>query len=235
MMRILMLAVALAFAPAAAAQPEEGELWRVTTLRAAPGELRALIEDVNALKALGYFEAAGRQAPTVMRHSQGDHWDLMLVEPVDALAVHLEEDWSAIEGMADRIAFQEDLFARGPSRETVLPAFAEAGLYHIEMFHALHGREAELLEQRRMENVYLEATGQVTNFVFTGLFGSDVDVFTIGAHASLESFAAPPEGATEALNAAAVAAGFESRGDIGFYLRGLLARHQDTLATAVRP
>jgi len=112
-------------------------------------------------------------------------------------------------------------------------AYAENGFFHIEMFEAAPGKAGELLRQRRMENAYLVATGQPPNMIFRRAAGSDVDVFTIGFHESLESFAAPAPASDEEKEAAARAAGFESRADISFYLRSLISRHHDTLAVKV--
>ena len=98
------------------------------------------------------------------------------------------------------------------------------------MFNAVPGKAGELLEQRRMENVYLNATGQQTNMIFRRAAGSDVDVFTIGFHKNLEAFAAPSDVSDEDKETAAKAAGFKGRSDLSFYLRRLISGHHDTLA-----
>lgn len=238
---------ALTGSPEAAAQePARDTLYMVTTVRAAPGELSAMIDGYRALAAGGYYEAAQRRTPWILRHSQGDHWDLMLVEPVGGYPAFFSEE--RMEAAAEageahgeqlgainvRTAFQEEVFAWGPSPEVLSDGFDTAGLYHIEMFHALPGRLGALIEQREMENVYLGATGQTTNWIFVSSIGSDVDAFTIGTHESLQSFAAGSDMAPEAMEQAAIDAGFEARGEIGFYLRSLISGHHDTLATPVR-
>ena len=101
------------------------------------------------------------------------------------------------------------------------------------MFEAAPGKAAELFGQRRMENAYLSSTGQTPNMIFRRAAGSDVDVFTIGFHKSLEAFAAPASATDEEKEAAATAAGFKGRADISFYLRSLLSGHHDTLAVKV--
>lgn len=95
------------------------------------------------------------------------------------------------------------------------------------------GKSTELLGQRRMENVYLGGTGQTQNMIFRRAAGSDVDVFTIGFHPSLEAFAKPADATPEQKDDAAKAAGFKELADISFYLRSLIASHQDTLAVKV--
>jgi len=143
---------------------------------------------------------------------------------------------SIAESLDDRdalVAFSEDHFAYGPSFTTIQNAFKKNSFFHIEMFEAAAGKAAELLEQRRMENVYLAATGQTTNMIFRRAAGSDVDVFTIGFHQSLETFAAPADVTDEEKDAAAKCAGFKELSDISFYLRSLITGHHDTLAVKV--
>ena len=197
------------------------EIFRVTTLRAAPGQLSELIETVQEYRA----ERRGRAL--AMRHSQGDHWDLMLIEPAGD---NLQEqpDFSA------QSDYQLSFIAEsGASFKGLLHQAEGAGLYHIEMFKARAGQKAALLDQRARENQYLDDTGQPVNVVFTTRLGSDVDVFTLGFHRDWASFGAGPAVTDTEAEAAAREAGFANREDIGLYLRSLLTRHQDTLAVPV--
>jgi hypothetical protein len=84
-----------------------------------------------------------------------------------------------------------------------------------------------------MENNYLVATQRPANLIFETVFGSDVDLFTLGIYPNLAAFAAEPELAPEVFEKAATDAGFRSRSDIGFYLRQFLVGHHDTLATQI--
>ena len=133
----------------------------------------------------------------------------------------------------DAPAFREDLFALGPPIEVLARLFAENDFYHVEMFHALPYQKEKLLAQRRMENDYLSRTGQPVNTIWTGLSGSDVDVFTLGFHRDHAAFAAGSSMTPDEKDAAARAAGFESLDQIAPYLRSLISRHQDTLAVPV--
>ena len=186
----------------AAAQEREGDyLYKVSTARAAPGKLEALLEWADALKESDYFEESGEAFPFIMRHSQGDQWDLMFILPMESWTAYYspsatqkrkqaEEKYGAdFAPGADLFAFDEDHFAYGPPLEEVAREYGENSFFHIEMFHAAPGKEAELTEQRRMENEYLDAIGLTTNMIFRRAAGSDVDVFTIGFHESLEAFA----------------------------------------------
>ena len=238
--------LALAQAPAAAEVAREGDyLYKVTTVRAAPGALEELLAWHAELESSGYNDDAGLSRSLVMRHSQGDQWDLLVITPMQSWAVHFSgaataarqaaaRDHRALLERADSlVAFEEDVFAWGPTWPDVRDAYYDNALYHIEMFAALPGKTRELLEQRRMENVYLATTGLETNMIFRRAAGSDVDVFTIGFHTSLESFAASSGMSETEMEAAARDAGFKDRADLSFYLRSLIGGHHDTLATRV--
>lgn len=192
-------------------------LQRMTLLRAAPGRLLDL---VAAVKGRGL----------VLRHAQGDQWDLMVLAPVAGYA-----ELAAAPPLADAslVAWQEDELVRGPDigrRE----GFADAGLYHIEMFVALAGRRGELVHEREMENAYLAALGRPRSAIFVREFGAAWDAFTIGAYRSWKHFAERDDIAPDRSTAAARAAGFEGDDRIGPYLRSLIQSHHDTLATPVR-
>lgn len=200
---------------------EASEVYRVTLIRAAPGHLPTAIEQARA------YKAEMEDKAVLMRHSQGDHWDLMLLEPAG-------ESPLAAPSFADLADFEESFLASSESTWEEIARRAEpSDLFHIEMFHAAAGREADLLEQRAMENVYLTATEREPNAIFVTTFGSDVDCFTVGFYEDMAHFAASPDLPEEAFEEAARKAGFEARGDIGFHLRRLIVSHQDTLATQV--
>jgi len=240
------LALSSFTASSAIAQELSGDyLYKVSTIRAATGKLSPLLDWIAELKESDYFETAGEHPPFVMRHSQGDQWDLLIISPMEswtsyysASGVDARDEAMAAHGELlapgyDLIAFDEDNFAYGPSLNAVRAAFESNDFYHIEMFKAAPGKAVELFGQREMENVYLSSTGQIPNMIFRRSAGSDVDVFTIGFHKSLEAFAAPASATDEEKEAAAKAAGFKDRSDISFYLRSLLSGHHDTLAVKV--
>jgi len=192
--------------------------YRVTTLRASPGQLETLIEEVKALR------AAQKNDVIILRHSQGDHWDLMLLEPVD----------SSVGEYRPLVDFQLSFIAESTAPFSEIKREAsDNGLYHIEMFHALAGKHDALVDQRLRENDYLRATGQVSNYVFTTVLGSDVDVFTLGFHKDMAAFSKGPSVSDADAELAAKAAGFKNRSDLGYYLRSLLVSHHDTLAVKV--
>jgi hypothetical protein len=212
---VVLLASLAAVGPAApAASPMRGDvLYRATLLRAAPGRLLDLVAALRG------------KAPWIFRHSQGDHWDLMLLAPAGSDAPVAAEE--------TLVAWQEDELVRGPDL-AALPGFAEAGFVHIEMFHALAGKRAELLRQREMENAYLATLGQPQNAIFVRETGASWDAFTIGAYRNLKHYAEAQDNPADKDEAAARGAGFASRSSIGPYLRTLIQDHHDTLAVPVR-
>ena len=192
-------------------------LHRMTLLRAPPGRLLDL---VAAVKGRGL----------VLRHSQGDQWDLMVLAPLPGYA---ELGRAAPVAEPGVVAWQEDELVRGPDLAR-LDGFATAGLYHIEMFVALAGRRDELLREREMENAYLAALGRPRNAIFVREFGGAWDAFTVGAYRSWKHFAERDDIPPDRSMAAARAAGFDGDDRIGPYLRSLIQTHHDTLTTPVR-
>ena len=81
-MRVLLLTIILFstyFSDAAAApNAQEGHyLYRIDLLRATPGLLEPLINQIKT------FQKDASQWPYMMGHSQGEQWDLMLLWPLD--------------------------------------------------------------------------------------------------------------------------------------------------------
>jgi hypothetical protein len=191
--------------------------YRMTLMRAAPGRL---LELVAAVKGRGL----------VLRHAQGDQWDLMVLAPVAGYA-----DLAGAPPLADLalVAWQEDELVRGPDIAH-LDGFAAAGLYHVEMFVALAGRRGDLIHEREMENAYLATLGRPRNAIFVRELGAAWDAFTIGPYRSWKHFAERDDIPPDRSLAAARAAGFDGDDHIGPYLRSLIQSHHDTLATPVR-
>lgn len=192
--------------------------YRISLLRAAPGYLPGLV------KTAGLTD----KNQIVMRHSQGDHWDVMVLAKMDGPSPNNIPDFG------DFADFQHDFVATSSaSWEETHALAAEAEIFHIEMFQAARGQESALLREREMENTYLEETGRRGNQIYETLFGSDVDNFTIGYYKSMVDFATDPDLSDIEYQKAASTAGFKSRSDIGFELRKYIVGHQDTIATKV--
>lgn len=201
------------------AQDAESHLYTTTLLRAAPGDLPRLIEQLKRERT----EAGGDLL--IMRHSQGDHWDLMLLRPHNGLDV---PDYGS------RVHFQHDFVVKSTvGWDSLKSAGANNGLYHLEMFHAKKGSYSDLLKQRQMENGYYHNIGLAGNVIFETVFGSDVDIYTLGFYEDMVDFATQPDQPQSWFDEAARKAGFSDQSELGFSLRRYILKHNDTLASAV--
>jgi hypothetical protein len=245
LIRHLIFAVAAAVSTSASATPApelaparettaDSALYRVLLIRAAPGRLLELIEVYK--REIAVHEAEGSERPYLFRHSQGDQWDLMLLVSLgESTSYSVAGSVDGLSQPADGlVAWREELLVSGPESAVVHGVLEGAGFLHVEMFVALPGKRAELLEQRRMENQFLGAIHRPQNLIFTRAGGASWDLFTLGAYRDLQHFAEPTPVSEDEQARAAVAAGFEGADRIGSYLRTLIANHHDTLAVMVR-
>lgn len=220
------------------------QLYKVKLMRAAPGKL---LEVIELLKAdMASYESYGIEQPYLMRHSQGDQWDLMMIYPIENLSAYYSEAFqNQLQGsnslgktygdaFYERISYQEESIVSGPDKSLFNEWFRQYGYYHVEIFTSLAGKQAELLKEREMENVYLKEINRRPNFIFTKVTGASWDIFTIGYYTGIKDYASSADIPIEEENRAAKVAGFESVYTIGSYLRELLLEHHDTLAGAVR-
>lgn len=240
MKKILLLLLLIFLYTTANAQ---NQLYKVTLLRAKPGELLSLIDLVKIDRA--NHSQLGIEKPYLLRHSQGDHWDLMLIYPIQPLNLYFSEPSKNLRTNAktlekpygdtffDKVSFQEEAIVSGPNLNAFEDAFADYNLFHIEIFTALAGKQTELLKQRQMENDFYSHIGHRPNFIFTKVFGPAWDIFTIGSYKSLQEYADDGGITFEQEDAAAKKAGFDGVNFIGSYLRSLLLEHHDTLANKV--
>jgi hypothetical protein len=232
-----LFAIGLCSAASAADNPY---LYKVTLVQAAPGKLLELI-DLYKQRSAALKDVD--EAPLWMRHSQGDHWDLMLLFPMSSYKEYYEPQRaarrSALSGsLADKfredIAWQEDLFAYGPLLAELRKAFGAGGFFHVEMFVASPDKFADLYKEREMENAYAKALKEPENFIFVRDQGAAWDIFTIGVFRDLKHYAESADVPVKDQEAAAKAAGFEAPSQIGPYLRRFIREHHDTLAVAVK-
>jgi hypothetical protein len=244
-MNILLLAATLAITQAPA---DTSCLYRTQFVQAAPGALLELIDLLKERRAV--YEAAGETPPFMMRHSQGDQWDIMLLHPMGSI-----EDYHAANRTARRqqaaqasnmteaqfqsrlrqlVAWQEDLYVLGPALDSVSTAMNAGNYYHVEIFVALAGKADELIREREMENEYLRRVGRSQNLIFTRVAGARWDSYTLGIYQDLVHFAGSRGTSQEAAEAAAIAAGFEGADHIGPYMRTLIQYHRDTIGPAIR-
>ena len=227
---------------------DSSTVYQAVMIRAAPGHLLHFIDAVKAR--MPVYDAAGEHRPLVLRHAQGDQWDLMLLIPIGSVAEHFDDArrdrWRAAvkkTGFDDAqfgrqldewVSWREELYVTGPSVGALDAAAGPAGYFHLEIFQALAGKRDSLRAERRMENDFLARTGRPTNLIFDKITGPAWDSFTIGFYRDLPHYAEPAKTSGDEEDAAAKAAGFVSRNHIGSYLRQFLSAHHDTLGPIVR-
>jgi hypothetical protein len=154
---VLVAVPRLAFAQG---QPQPTYLYKTSLVQAAPGRLLELIDAYKKIFA-EERKVTGDAAPLWMRHSQGDRWDLLILFPMGSYMDYYKPDRvvkrdTVLDNWRERlktdIAWQEDIFVYGPPLDDLRKAFAGAGLFHVEMFQSLPGKQAELQKQHEMEN-----------------------------------------------------------------------------------
>src|ERR1700730_16105159 len=169
---------------AVGALPEGGYLYRATLFQAAPGRLLEVVDLVKS----GWpgMDGGGDEAPLVMRHSQGDRWDLLLLFPMENFAAFYspnrverrqrarETAHAQLERLAEATAWQEDVFVFGPPLARIRE-IGKAGFFHVEMFEALPGKARELYRQRLMKNAYSAALDLPENLIFVRDCGAPWD------------------------------------------------------------
>jgi hypothetical protein len=240
-MRTVLLTALLMLPVAAARAAEPTYLYNAKFVQAAPGRLLELI-DLYKQRAPGYA-ASGDEAPLIIRHTQGDKWDLMLLLPVGSYSEYYQSDRVTKRKQVERqfaaklkelIAWQEDLFVQGPPLAELKEAIPQAGFFHLEIFISLPGKHAELYKEREMENAYQRKLKRPGNFIFVRDQGAAWDLFTLGPYRDLKHYAESADVPEKDQDEAARGAGFESARHIGPYLRSLILQHHDTLAVPVK-
>lgn len=231
-----------------AVNAEAGYLYKAMFVRAAPGKLLELIALYK--ERMPVYDASGDERPFWMRHSQGDQWDLMFLFPMESFSAYYEARRVMKRKQAgeqarlpqaefagkfyELVTWHEELFVDGPQLAQVREAFSAAGFFHVEIFLALPGKQAELYKEREMENVYLKALNRPENLIFTHEQGAAWDLFTIGFYRDLKHYAESADIPDEKEEEAAKRAGFAGANFIGTYLRTLIDEHHDTLAVRVK-
>ena len=240
-MRVLLGLIVLVLLVSTADAAEPTYLYNTKLVQAAPGKLLDVIGLLKASQTA--YKNAGDEQPLLMRHSQGDNWDLLVLIPMKSYADYYGDEriakrmqyLSIVQARLDElIDWQEDVFVYGPPLADLRKAFDASTFFHVEMFDSMAGKQADLVKEREMENAYLKALKRPENFIFVRDQGAAWDVFTIGAYRDLKHFAESGDISEADQNAAAKSAGFEAANRIGPYLRTLIRSHHDTLAVSIR-
>ena len=232
-------------APQPAAAPE---LYRFVLIQAAPGRLLDLIDLYK--KRLPVIAAGGDELPYIVRHSQGDRWDLLVIYPSGSFSSYYSAERlrrrdaaAAASGVSgeqfakqfyDLVAWHEDVYVEGPPLAAFRDYVKDLGLLHLEMFQALPGKREQLIDERRMESAFNRARSRPEALLFTHEQGAAWDVITLDGFRNWRHYAESETIPPELSDAAAKKAGFANPDAIGPYLRSLIALHHDTLATPVK-
>lgn len=223
-------------------------LYRAEFLQAAPGRLPELVEEVRSRQ--GAYAAAGDAAPLVIRHSQGDRWDLMLLVPMGddaasywAPARVAKREAAGLAGPAhdarwhELVAWHEEVYVRGPALADLQRDAAGSGFAHVEIFQALAGHYDALRTERLMEAAFNEHVGRTHLYLFErepSLGGGPWDMFTIDMYRDLRHYAEVSSFSPDAGDAAARKAGFANSAAIGPTMRTHIATHHDTIGSVVK-
>ena len=243
---LTLLTMLVLLAPPAEAPPPP--VYQAVMLRAAPGRLLELVDLLKALTPV--YRSAGEAIPVLMRHAQGDQWDLLFLVPIGTIAERFGAErqirWRAAlkrtgfdeenfqKKLDEWVSWREELYVSGPPVAAFEAAAAANGYFHLEVFQALAGMRDSLMRERAMETHFLARTSKPVNFIFQKVTGAAWDAFTIGFYRDLQHYAEPAKVSAEEEDTAARAAGFQSRNHIGPYLRRFLQGHHDTLGSVVR-
>jgi hypothetical protein len=248
---LILAALALGARPAAAAPAAPAGpsyLYKTTFVRAAPGRLLELIALYKERMAV--LDTAGDERPLWWRHTQGDQWDLMLLQPMGGYAEYYTAERIARRDKAAAAAgspapefarkldacssWKEDVFVLGPPLEELRRASAGMGYFHIEIFISQPGKQAELYKEREMENTYQLGTGRPATLLFVRDQGAAWDIYSLGCYRDMKQWADGGTMTREEKDAAARKAGFKDADSIGPYMRTLIDYHRDTMGVAIR-
>jgi hypothetical protein len=243
--------VALASAVTAHAQqvsPAPGEeLYRFVMIQAAPGKSTDLVALYRQRAPV--IAAGGDELPILVRHSQGDRWDLVVIYPSGSFSDYYSRERVARREAAanasgvssaafakqfyDMVNWHEDVYVEGPPLAEVRAYLKDTSLAHFEMLQALAGKRDELIRERQMENVYNTKRGRPAALIFTHEQGAAWDVITLDAWRDWRQYGELQMIPAEVSDAAAKAAGFASADAVGVYMRTLITTHHDSLGPLV--
>lgn len=249
--RLVALLLYLAFLPVAASAQDElparPELYKFVTIQAAPGKLPDLLAAYRDRAPV--LAANGDQPPIVVRHSQGDRWDLLVIYPMGSFTAYYSAERVAEREAAGKasgvtnaafqdrlyqlIAWHEDVFVWGPPVTELRAYVAGTTIAHLEMMQAMAGQHAALTRQRHMESAFNVNRGRPRMLVFTHQEGAAWDVITLDAWKDWRAYGEAQMVAPEVSAAAAKKAGFASADAVGVVMRSLINTHHDTLGTFV--
>ena len=109
---------------------QSNSMYKTSIVRAAPGKLLDLLDYYK--NEISVARSSGEDEPVMMRHSQGDQWDLLILQPIMDLDNSLNPSYG--NKYYDMIAWKEDIFGYGPEHLDFKNRINEGRYYHVEMF-----------------------------------------------------------------------------------------------------
>ncbi|MCC6987691.1 MAG: hypothetical protein IT181_01750 [Acidobacteria bacterium] len=249
--RLALLLLCLVALPAAtfaqADLPARPDLYKFVTIQAAPGKLPELLAAYRDRAPV--MARNGDEPPIVVRHSQGDRWDLLVIYPIGSFTEFYSRERMATRDAAGRasgvtnaefqtrlyqfIAWHEDVFVWGPPLAELRAYVQGMTVAHLEMMQAMAGRHEALTRQRYMESAFNVNRGRPRMLVFTHQEGAAWDVITLDAWRDWRHYGEAQMVAPEVSEAAAKKAGFASADAVGVAMRSAINTHHDTLGTFI--
>lgn len=248
--RLLLALLLLAHAPSTFAQtplPPRPELYRFVTIQAAPGRLSDLLALYRSR--VPVMESSGDEMPVLVRHSQGDRWDLLVIYPIGSFSAYYSPERvtrrdaagkasgvtnTAFQDQLDQLTeWHEDVFVWGPAVAELRSYVAGNTVAHLEMMQAMAGRHEDLTRERYMEGDFNVYRGRPRMLVFTHEQGAAWDVITLDAWKDWRQYGELQMVAPEVSEAAARKAGFPNADAVTATMRRLINSHHDTLGTFV--
>ncbi len=223
------------------------ELYRFVMIQAAPGRLPDLLAVYQERAPV--ITAGGDELPIIVRHSQGDRWDVIVIYPSGSFTEYYSRERVAKREAAanasgvsteafakkfyDLVSWHEDVYVTGPPLAELRAYLKDRTLAHFEMMQALAGKRDELVKERQMESVFNVERGLPAMLLFTHEQGAAWDVITLDAWRDWRQYGEMQTTPADVAAAAAKKAGFASPDAVSVYMRTLISTHHDTLGRVV--
>lgn len=225
---LLSATISIAQQPAQPQAPQPApalELYHIHIAKAAAGKLTQLIDAYKSAPAPSKDEP--QVTPIILRHREGDEWDLITITPLGKqVTLTADAPSQAIQDYFLRVApltdWHSDTFVIGPSWAAVQKALLVAKgepLYVVSEYRALPGHRPQM--RQVLDRGAQETPGR--NVLFAHVEGGSWNFLTITRYDSWAEIGAPPP--QPAAGTAPV--------DQGLAIREHLAVHQDTIAVYV--
>jgi hypothetical protein len=210
------------------AQPADtAELYHAHFAKAAPGKLNDLID--------AYLTApvpAGEQKPIILRHREGDDWDLLVLTPFGKAATTVSAapppadvlaSYAKVRAASER---HTDSFVSGPAWSEAQKAFTGEGVYVVGVYRSANGHRDQLSATL---GKIAAADPPGRTLTLRHVEGGPFDVIQITHYDSWNDIDAQSGASAERMRAQ----GFATPAAASLELRQHMAEHHDTICTRV--